>query len=74
MFKQEEEQCEGLEQQEYAEIKVDEVKEVPRKAQKWKSPGIDKVLNFRLSTFDSVHENMTNCFNRAITNSETNPQ
>ena len=36
--------------------------------------GIGKVPNFWLNTFDSIHENMTNCFNRAIANSETNPQ
>ena len=29
---------------------------------------------FWLNTFDSIHENMTNCFNRGITNPKTNPQ
>ena len=45
-LKREEERCKGLEQQEWDEIKVDEVKEALKKAQKWKSPGIDKVRNF----------------------------
>ena len=50
------------------------MKEALRKAQKWKLPDIDKVPNFWLNTFDSIHENTTNCFSRAITNPETNPQ
>ena len=50
------------------------LKEVLRKAQKWKSPGIDRVPNFWLNALDSIHENITNCYNRAITNPETNPQ
>ena len=58
-LKWEEERCEGLEQQEWEEIKVDKVKEVFRNAQKWIFPGTDKVLNFSLNTFDSIHENMT---------------
>ena len=73
-LKREEERCKGLEQQEWDEIKVDEVKEALKKAQKWKSPGIDKVRNFWLTTFDSIHENMTNCYNRAIKNPETKPK
>ena len=71
-LKPEEERCEDFEEQEWDEIEVEEVKEALRKAQKWKSPGIDKVPNFWLNTFDAIHENTTNCFNRAITNSETN--
>ena len=60
--------------QEWDEIKVKEVKEALRKARKWKSPGIDKVPNFWLNTFDFIHENMTNCLSRAITSPETNRQ
>ena len=33
-----------------------------------------KVPIFWLNTFDSIHENMTNCFNRGTTNPKTNPQ
>ena len=73
-LKREEERCEGLEQQELEEIKEVELKEALRKAQKWKSPGIDKVPNFWLNILDSIHENITNCYNKAITNPETNPQ
>ena len=69
-LKQEEERCEGLEQQKRDEIKEVELMGSLRKAQKWKSPGIDKVLN----SLDSIHENITKCYNRAITNPETNPQ
>ena len=50
------------------------MKEALKKAQKWKPPGIDKIRNFWLNAFDSIHENMTNCFNRAITNPETKPK
>ena len=51
-----------------------ELKEALRKAQKRKSRGIDKVPNFLLNPLNSIDENITNCYNRAITNSETNPQ
>ena len=40
----EEERCGSLDQQKSEEIKVVELKEALRKAQKWKSPGIDKVF------------------------------
>ena len=73
-LKREEERCEGLEQQEWEEIKEVELKEALRKAQKWKSPGIDKVPKFWLDTLDSIRENITNSCNRAMTNPETNPQ
>ena len=73
-LKREEERCEGLEQQEWEEIKEVEFMEALRKAQKWKLPGIDKVLNIWLNTLDSIHESITNCYNRAITNPETNLQ
>ena len=71
LLKREEERCVGLEQQEWEEIKEVELKEALRKAQKWKSPGIDKVPNFWLNTLDSIHENITDCYNRET---ETNPQ
>ena len=73
-IKREEERCEGLEQQRWEEIKEVELKEAYRKAQNWKSPGIDKIPNFWLNTLDSIHENITNFYNRAITNPETNLQ
>ena len=73
-LKREEERCEDLAKQERDMIKVEKVKEPLRKAQKWKSPGIHKVPNFWLNTFDSIHENMTDCFNTGITIPETNPQ
>ena len=73
-FKREEERCEGLEQQQWEKLKEVELMEALRKAQKWKSPGIDNVPNFWLNTLDSIHENITNCYNRAATNPERNPQ
>ena len=71
LLKWEEERCKYLEEQQRDEIKVEEVKEALRKIQKWKSPGIDKSPKFWFNTFDSIHGNMTNCFYRATTNSET---
>ena len=44
------------------------------KIQKWKSPGIDKVPNFWLNIFESIHDSMTNCLNKAVTNPELNPK
>ena len=73
-LKREEKQCEGLEQQEWEEIKEVELKEALRKPPKWKSSGIDKVPNFWLNTLDSIHENITKCYYRATINPETNPQ
>ena len=73
-LKLEEVLCEGLEQQEWEEIKEVELKEALRKAQKWKSPEIDKVPNFWLNTLDSIHGNITNCYNRTTKNPDTNSQ
>ena len=47
-LKNEEAQCNGLEEQEWNEIRTAELKDALRKTQKWKSPGIDKA-------FDSIH-------------------
>ena len=44
------------------------------KIQKWKSPGIDKVPNFWLNIFESIHDSMTNCLNKAMTNPQLNPK
>ena len=41
---------------------------------KWKSPGIDKVPNFWLNSFDSIHNSITNCFNKAMINPELTPK
>ena len=41
-LKREEERCESLEQQEWEKMKEVELKEALRKAQKWRSPAIDK--------------------------------
>ena len=69
----EEARCNGLEEQEWNEIAAAELKDALRKTQKWKSPGIDKVPNFWLNAFDSIHDRITNCLNKVMTRSnETN--
>ena len=41
---------------------------------KWKSPGIDKVPNFWLNSFDSIYNSITNCLNKAMINPELTPK
>ena len=66
--------CKVLEEQVWEEQMVEDLKKAPRKSQKRKSPGITKVPNFWFNAFDSIHRNVTNCFNKAIKNPETNPK
>ena len=64
----------GYKKQEWNEITTAELKDAVRKTQKWKSPGIDKVPNFLLNAFDSIHDSFTNCLNKAMNNPELNPK
>ena len=61
-------------EQVWEQEKAEDLKKAPQKSQKRKSPGIDKFLNFWLNAFNSIHRNITNCFNRAIKNPEMNPK
>lgn len=72
--KREEKRGQELEEQVYKDLIVKNLQKALRKSQKWKSPIIDKVFNFWLNTFDSINRNITNCFNRAMKNLETNPK
>ena len=47
-LKWQEERCNGLEEQEWDEIKVGEVEKALKKAQEWKLRGIDKFRTFWL--------------------------
>ena len=51
-----------------------ELRDSLRKTQKWKSPGIDKVLNFGFNVLQSIHDSITNCLNKAVANPELNPK
>ena len=64
--KREEKRCGGLEEHAWEEIVVEDLQKALGKYQKWESPGTDKVRNFWLNPFNSIHTNITNCFNRTI--------
>ena len=51
-----------------------ELKDALRKTQKWKSPVIEKVSNFWLNVFQSIHDSITDCLNKSMTNPELNPK
>ena len=73
-IKREEKRCQGLEEQVCEKLMIEDLKKALRKSQIWKSLIIDKALNFWLNTSDSIRRNITNCFNRAVKNPETNPK
>ena len=56
------------EEQEWNEITTAKLRDALRKTRKWKSPGIDEVPKLCLNVFESIHDNTTNCPNKAMTN------
>ena len=68
-----EEKQRGMDEQQWDDIEVDEVQKALRKSQKWKSPGIDKVPNFWLNAFPSVHKPLAKLLSNAIKHPDQNP-
>ena len=52
-------------EKERKEITKDEVTAAIRKASNWKSPGIDNVPNFWQKKCETLHEDMTRCYNNS---------
>ena len=52
-IKREEERMKGIEQQEWEDIELKEVKFSPKKSPKWKSPRFDKLPDFWLNILTS---------------------
>ena len=67
------EKYEGVQQQDWNVLTVDELKQALIKSQKWKSPGTDKVTNFWLNSLSSTHVTLTKLLNDVVESPETSP-
>ena len=65
---------EKVNEQEWENITVLELKAALTKSQKWKSPGIDKFPNFWLNTLSSHHLAFTSLLNEIMQNLEETPE
>ena len=62
-IKEQEIQNESIATQEWEDINLDEVRTALAKANKWKSPGIDKIPNFWLNVLTETHVEMAQQYN-----------
>ena len=62
------------EQQEWKDIELKEVEFSLKKSHKWKSPGLDKLPNFRLNILTSIHKVLTHTLSQTIKNQEKFPE
>ena len=69
----EQERTNDLEEQEFEEVSVEEVRAALGKAHKWKSPGYDKIPNFWLNSLSFVHGPLTFCINHILSHPEDVP-
>ena len=60
-------------QQEWVGITLEETKRAIHKTSNWKTPGNDGIANFWIKNMTSLHQAMTEAFNEAIENPESNP-
>ena len=60
-------QYEAIKEQEQSEITLEDLKQALKKSSKWKSPGKDKIHNFRLNAFHETHTRLTQLYNLVIT-------
>ena len=73
-IKREEERMKETEQQEWKDIELKEVEFSLKKSHKWKSPGLDKLPNFRLNILTSTHKVLTHTLSRTTKNQEKLPE
>ena len=73
-IKDQEGELNDLEEMEWKEITISELKANITKAANWKSPGPDKVPNFWLKQFTSLHENLTKAISDVLANPEQAPE
>ena len=55
-----------IDQQEWEEFCVEEIKGTLKKSHKWKSPGKDKIPNFWLNSLTAAHQPLTNTLNEIM--------
>ena len=65
---------EGLKEQEWSEIILQDLKHALKKSSKWKSPGKDKIPNFWLNAFHENHTRLTQLYSLIITDPKQIPQ
>ncbi|XP_063585358.1 uncharacterized protein LOC134762742 [Penaeus indicus] len=73
-IKREQERMNEVEQQQWDEITVIELRNALAKSQKWKSPGVDKIPNFWLNSLTSLHEKLAINFTKILQNPESAPE
>ena len=61
-------------EQECENVTILELKAALTKAQKWKSPAIDKIPNFWLNALSSSHVTFTSLLNKIMQNPEKTPE
>ena len=64
----EEDRVSDLEQQEWEQVTVEEIRAALGKAHKWKSPGTDKIPNFWLNALSFIHHPLCVCINELLSN------
>ena len=60
-------------EQEWEDIQTDELTYALRRSSKWKSPGIDKVPNFWLNSFSSLHDDLAIEYTKIVRHPEGSP-
>ena len=61
-------------EQGWEEIQVDQIRKAVRKSHKWKSPGIDEILNFWLDMLNSAHAKLALNFKKLMADPTTTPE
>ena len=72
-LKEQEEELKNLKEMEWEELTVDELKANIARASNWKCPGPDKLPNFWIKQFTSLHEKMAKTFTEILKDPETAP-
>ena len=61
-IKDQQEELKGISQMEWKDMTVEELRVNRTKAANWKSPGPDKLSNFWIKQFRSLHESMSRAY------------
>jgi hypothetical protein len=72
-IEREEKRMENIPQQEWKDIYVEDIRIALKKAQNWKSPGIDKIPNFWLSNLSASHKPLAKSFSYLMRNPSKPP-
>ena len=74
LIRREEDRMNEVEEQEWEVINIEELRSALTKSHKWKSPGVDKIPNFRLNCLTSTLKQMALNFTNILQNPETAPE